>query len=105
VLTIGTALDANVLVFERIREELRLGRSPVSAIDSGYKNAMSSITDANMTTLIAGALMFMFGSGPVKGFAVTLVIGIITSMFTAIMVTRLFVVWWLRGKKPKTLPI
>jgi preprotein translocase subunit SecD len=105
VLTIGTSLDANVLVFERIREELRLGRSTIPAIDAGYKHAMSSIIDANMTTLIAAVLMFMFGSGPVKGFAVTLSIGILTSMFCAIMITRLLIVWWLRGKRPGALPI
>lgn len=105
VLTIATALDANVLVFERIREELRLGRSPISAIDSGYSRALSAIIDANMTTLIAAVLLFIFGSGPVKGFAVTLTIGIITSIFSALMVTRLIVVWWLRTKKPKVIPI
>ncbi len=105
VLTIGTALDANVLVFERIREELRLGRSPISAIDSGYSRALSAIIDANMTTLIAAVLLFIFGSGPVKGFAVTLTIGIITSIFSALMVTRLIVVWWLRTAKPKVIPI
>lgn len=105
VLTIGTALDANVLVFERIREELRLGRSPLSAIDAGYSRALSAIIDANMTTLIAAVLLFIFGSGPVKGFAVTLTIGIIASIFSALMVTRLIVVWWLRATKPKTIPI
>jgi preprotein translocase subunit SecD len=105
VLTIGTALDANVLVFERIREEVRLGRSPNSAIDAGYKHALSAIIDANMTTLIAAILLYIFGSGPVKGFAVTLSIGIITSIFSAIMIARLIVVWWLRAYKPKLLPI
>ena len=105
VLTIATALDANVLVFERIREELRLGRSPISAVDAGYSRALSAIVDANMTTLIAAILLFIFGSGPVKGFAVTLSIGIITSIFSAIMVTRLIVVWWLRATKPKIIPI
>ena len=105
VLTIATALDANVLVFERIREELRLGRSPISAVDAGYSRALSAIVDANMTTLIAAILLFIFGSGPVKGFAVTLSIGIITSIFSAIMVTRLIVVWWLRVTKPKVIPI
>lgn len=105
VLTIATALDANVLVFERIREEIRLGRSPISAIDAGYSRALSSIIDANMTTLIAGLLLFIFGSGTVKGFAVTLTIGIVTSIFSAIMVTRLIVVWWLRRTKPSVLPI
>ncbi len=105
VLTIGMSLDANVLVFERIREELRLGRSVLMSIDAGYKHAMSAIIDANMTTLIAALLMFIFGSGPVKGFAVTLSIGIITSIFSAIMITRLILVWWTRGKKLKELPI
>lgn len=105
VLTIGTALDANVLVFERIREELRLGRSPISAIDAGYSRALSAIIDANMTTLIAAVLLFIFGSGPVKGFAVTLTIGIIASIFSAIMVTRLIVIWWMRSAKPKVIPI
>jgi preprotein translocase subunit SecD len=105
VLTIGTALDANVLVFERIREEIRLGRSPVSAIDAGYSRALSAIIDANMTTLIAAVLLFIFGSGPVKGFAVTLSIGIVTSIFSAVMTARLIVVTWLRAKKPKEIPI
>lgn len=105
VLTIGTALDANVLVFERIREEMRLGRSPIPAIDAGYSHALSAIIDANMTTLIAAVLLFIFGSGPVKGFAVTLSIGIITSIFSALMVTRLIIIWWLRAKKPKVIPI
>lgn len=105
VLTIATALDANVLVFERIREEQRLGRSPISAIDAGYSRALSAIVDANMTTLIAALLLCYFGSGPVKGFAVTLMIGILTSIFSAIMITRLIVVWWLRSTKPKSVPI
>jgi preprotein translocase subunit SecD len=105
VLTIGTALDANVLVFERIREEMRLGRSVIASIDSGYSRALSAIVDANMTTLIAAILLFIFGSGPVKGFAVTLSIGIITSIFSAIMITRLIVVWWLQITKPKTIPL
>jgi preprotein translocase subunit SecD len=105
VLTIGMAVDANVLIFERIREEVRNGRSPMSAIESGYSRAMITIIDANITTLIAALMLFEFGSGPVKGFAVTLAIGIVTSMFTAIMVTRLFVVTWLRRRRPTTLPI
>jgi preprotein translocase subunit SecD len=105
VLTVATALDANVLVFERIREEQRLGRSPIAAIDAGYSRALSAIIDANMTTLIAATLLYMFGSGPVKGFAVTLTIGILTSIFSAIMITRLIVVTWLRATKPKIIPI
>ncbi len=105
VLTIGTALDANILVFERIREEIRNGRSPVSAIDAGYKHALSAIVDANMTALIAAFLLFMFGTGPIKGFAVTLSIGIMASIFSAMMTARLIVVWWLRTFKPKEIPI
>jgi len=105
VLTIGMAVDANVLVFERIREEVRRGRTPVSAIDAGYSRAIKTIIDANVTTLIAALLLFQFGSGPVRGFAVTLAIGIVTSMFTAIMLTRLLVVTWLRRTKPNEIPI
>jgi preprotein translocase subunit SecD len=88
VLTIGMAVDANVLIFERIREELHLGKTPLAAIDGGYDKALSTIVDANITTLIAAIVLFQFGSGPVKGFAVTLSVGILASMFTAIMVTR-----------------
>jgi preprotein translocase subunit SecD len=105
VLTIGMAVDANVLVFERIREEVRIGRTPISAIDAGYKRAITTIIDANVTTLIAALLLYQFGSGPVRGFAVTLSIGIACSMFTAIMLTRLLVVTWLRRFRPQTLPI
>ena len=99
------AVDANVLIFERIREEVRSGRSLVSAIDSGYKQAMSTIVDANMTTLIAALFLYSFGSGPVRGFAVTLTIGILTSLFSAIMLTRLIVATWLKKKKPTSLKI
>jgi preprotein translocase subunit SecD len=105
VLTIGMAVDANVLIFERIREEVRAGRSPISAIDAGYREAMRTIIDANLTTLIAAVLLYAFGSGPVRGFAVTLGIGIITSMFTAISLTRLMVVSWLRRARPAALPV
>jgi preprotein translocase subunit SecD len=105
VLTIGMAVDANVLIFERIREEVRAGRTVISAIDAGYSRAMTTIIDSNLTTLIAALLLFMLGSGPVRGFAVTLAIGIVTSMFSAIMVTRLMVVAWLRRTKPRTVPI
>ena len=105
VLTIGMAVDANVLVFERIREEVRSGRTPISAVDTGYSRAFTTIMDANLTTLIAALLLYVFGSGPVRGFAVTLSIGIVTSMFTAIMLTRLLVVTWLRRTKPKVLPL
>ncbi len=104
VLTIGMAVDANVLVFERIREETRAGRTPISSIDAGYSRAIKTIIDANVTTLIAAVLLYQFGSGPVRGFAVTLAVGIVTSMFTAIMLTRLIVVTWLRRSRPDTLP-
>jgi preprotein translocase subunit SecD len=105
VLTIGMAVDANVLIFERIREEVRAGRTPMSAIDTGYRRALTTIIDSNLTTFIAALLLFLFGSGPVQGFGVTLAIGLATSMFTAIMVTRLFVIMWWRRKRPATLPI
>ncbi len=105
VLTIGMAVDANVLIFERIREEIRNGRSPISAIDAGYRRALTTIVDSNVTTLIAAVLLFQFGSGPIRGFAVTLSIGIVTSMFTAMMVTRLLIVLWLRRRRPQALPI
>ena len=88
VLTVGMAVDANVLIFERIREELDAGNTPQSAIKAGYDKAFSSIADANVTTLIAAVVLFGFGTGPIKGFAVTLSLGIITSMFTAIVGTR-----------------
>lgn len=105
VLTMGMAVDANVLIFERIREELRNGRSPLNAVDAGYRRALTTIIDSNLTTLIASILLFGLGSGPIKGFAVTLSIGIMTSMFTAIMVTRFLVVLWLRRNRPQTLTI
>ena len=105
ILTIGMAVDANVLVFERIREESRNGRSPLSAVESGYQQALSTILDANITTLLAAAVLYTLGSGPVKGFAVTLAIGIFTSVFTAFVVTRWFTVLWLRTARPKQLPM
>jgi protein-export membrane protein SecD len=97
VLTLGMAVDANVLVYERIREEVRNGRSPITAIDHGYREAMNTIVDANLTTLISSLILFMLGSGPIRGFAITLSIGIVTSVFTAVMVTRLMAVIWLKG--------
>ncbi|MDH3703483.1 MAG: protein translocase subunit SecD [Alphaproteobacteria bacterium] len=105
VLTMGMAVDANVLIFERIREEVHAGRSPLNAVDAGYRRALTTIIDSNLTTLIATTLLFAFGSGPIKGFAITLSIGILTSMFTAIMVTRLQVILWLRRSRPTMLPI
>ncbi|MBV0893170.1 protein translocase subunit SecD [Paracoccus sp. Z118] len=103
VLTVGTAVDANVIIYERIREELRAGRRTVAAIDHGFKEAMSAIIDANVTTFIAALVMFFLGSGPVKGFAVTLTIGILTSVFSAIYLTRLMIVIWLRMRRPQEL--
>ena len=105
VLTIGMAVDANVLIFERIKEELNNGRTPMSAIDAGFSRAMGTIIDSNLTTLIAAIILYSFGTGPIKGFAVTLAIGIITSFFSAIMVTRLLVVTWLKKNKPSELKI
>lgn len=106
VLTIGVAVDANVLIFERIREEYRAGRSVVSSIEAGYQRAMATILDSNLTTLIAGLILFLIGTGPIKGFAVTLAVGVITSYFSAIMITRLFVVLWLRrNPRLKELPL
>ncbi len=105
VLTIGMAVDANVLIFERIREELKAGKKPVRAIEVGYQKALSAIIDANITTLIAAGILYAIGSGPVRGFAVTLGLGIITSVFTAIWVTRLLVAMWLSARKPKTIEV
>ncbi|HLT01682.1 MAG TPA: protein translocase subunit SecD [Geminicoccaceae bacterium] len=105
VLTMGMAVDANVLIFERIREEARVGRPPMSAIEAGYREAMRTIIDANLTTLIAAVLLYAFGSGPVRGFAVTLGIGIVTSMFTAISFTRLLMATWFRRTRPAMLPV
>ena len=105
VLTVGMAVDANVLIFERIREELRIGNSPQAAIQSGYGRAFSTIMDANITTLIAAVVLFTFGTGPIKGFAITLTIGIAMSMFTAIVGTRALVNLLYGGRRLKTLPV
>ena len=105
VLTVGMAVDANVLIFERIREEIRDGAQPQAAINSGYEKALSSIADANITTLIAAVVLLAFGTGPVKGFAITLMIGILTSMFTAIVGTRAIVNFVFGGRKVAALPV
>ncbi len=105
VLTIGMAVDANVLVFERIREELRRGRNVARAIETGYSQALSAIIDANITTFIAAMVLFAIGSGPVRGFSVTLAIGIVTSVFTAVMLTRFFVASWYGWRRPKELAL
>ncbi len=103
VLTVGMAVDANVLIYERIREELRAGKTAINAIDTGYSRALGTILDANITTFIAAFILFMLGSGPVRGFAVTLSIGILTSVFTAFVLTRLIITFWLHKKKSKGL--
>ena len=106
VLTVGMAVDANVLIFERIREEVLAGKTPIIAIDMGYSRALGTIVDANITTLLAAIILFQLGSGPIRGFAVTLAIGIVTSVFTAFVVTRMFVALWLRRQgKPEALPV
>ena len=105
VLTIGAAVDAQVLIFERIREERHRGRRVVQAVEMGYKEATRAIFDANFTNIIAATLMFAFGSGPVKGFAVVLMIGIVTSVFTAVAMTRLWVAQWLRSARPSEISI
>ena len=105
VLTIGMAVDANVLVFERIREELKSAKGPARAIERGYEKALSAILDANITTFITAVILFALGSGPVRGFSVTLGLGIITSVFTAIYVTRLMIVMWLERRRPKTIEV
>jgi preprotein translocase subunit SecD len=105
VLTVGIAVDSNVLIYERIREELRGGRTAISAIDAGFKRALPTILDSNITTFIAAAVLFYIGTGPVRGFAVTLGIGIITTVFTAFLFTRLIVAGWVRWKRPHSVPI
>lgn len=104
-LTMGMAVDANVLIYERIREEMRSGRSMLSSLDAGFKRAFGTIFDSHFTTLVAGALLYELGSGPVKGFAVTLSIGVLTSLFSAILVTRLQIVSWLHRFRPKAIPL
>jgi preprotein translocase subunit SecD len=105
VLTVGMAVDANVLVFERIREELKTSKGPARAIELGYEKALSAILDANITTFITAVILFVMGSGPVRGFAITLGLGILTSVFTAIYVTRLMVVIWFERRRPKTIEV
>jgi preprotein translocase subunit SecD len=105
VLTIGMAVDANVLVFERIREEVRSGKTPLNALETGYRRALTTIIDANVTTLIAAILLFQFGSGPVRGFSVTLAIGILSSVFTAVTLARFLIVLWVRRTRPTVLSV
>ena len=105
VLTVGIAVDSNVLIYERIREEVRAGRSAINAIDAGFSRALATILDSNITTFIAAAVLFYIGTGPVRGFAVTLGIGIITTLFTAFTLTRLIVAYWVRLWRPRVVPI
>ena len=105
VLTVGMAVDANVLIFERIREELRTAKGPARAIELGYERALSAILDSNITTLITAFILFALGSGPVRGFAITLGLGILTSVFTAVFVTRSLIVIWFARKRPKTIEV
>ncbi len=105
VLTVGIAVDSNVLIYERIREEVRAGRSALAALDAGFTRALATILDSNITTFIAAAVLFYVGTGPVRGFAVTFGIGIITTVFTAFTLTRLMVVFWYRIWRPKVIPI
>ena len=105
ILTMGMAVDANVLINERIREELHRGRRVFQAVELGYSEASRAIFDANVTNVIAASLMFWFGSGPIKGFAVVLTIGIVTSVFTAVTVTRLFASRWLHKTRPASINI
>lgn len=105
VLTIGMAVDANVLIFERIREELKTAKGPARAIELGYEKALSAIIDANITTAITALILFLVGSGPVRGFSVTLGLGILTSVFTAIFVTRLLIVMWFERRRPRQIEV
>lgn len=105
ILTMAMAVDANVLIYERMRDEQKAGRSPAIAIDAGFGRAMVAIIDANLTTILAALILFQFGAGPVRGFAWTLSIGVITSVFSAVMVSQLLIAWWFRLTRPKTLPI
>ncbi len=105
VLTIGMAVDSNVLIFERIREELRTARGPARAIQLGFEKAFSSIVDANITTLIVAVILYFLGSGPVRGFAVTLGLGILCTVFTAVYVTQLMLGAWYDWRRPKTVTV
>ena len=105
ILTLAVAVDANVLIYERMRDEVRAGRTVIASMEAGFSRAMSTIIDANITTLVAAVIMFWFGSGPVRGFAWTLSIGVFTSVFTAVLVTQVLLALWFRARRPKTIPI
>ena len=105
ILTLAVAVDANVLIYERMRDELRAGRNLISAMDAGFGRAFATILDANITHLLSALILFNFGSGPVKGFAWTLSIGVFTTVFSAVLVSQVLLAWWFRAARPKTLPI
>ena len=105
ILTLAVAVDANVLIYERMRDEAHAGRTPIMAADQGFRRALVSIIDANVTTMISALIMFQFGSGAVRGFAWTLFVGVLTSVFTAVLITQVLIGWWFRVAKPKALPI
>jgi preprotein translocase subunit SecD len=105
ILTLAVAVDANVLIYERVRDEAHAGRAPIMALEHGYSRALVSIIDANITSAISAIIMLYFGSGPIRGFALTLLIGVVTSVFTAVLITQLLIAWWFRVTKPKALPI
>ena len=104
-LTLGMAVDANILINERIREEVRNGRTPLSAMEAGYRRAYATIIDSNVTALLAHVMLFVFGTGPVRGFAVTITVGIMTTLFSAILVARLMMVRWYAAARPAALPV
>ena len=105
VLTIGMAVDSNVLIYERIREEAKMGRSLISALDAGFNRAFATIVDSQSTMMVAAVILYFLGSGPVRGFAVSLGLGILTTIITAVTMTRMMIALWYRWAKPKTLPI
>ena len=105
ILTFAVAVDANVLIYERMRDEARTGRSVIASMDAGFSKAWGTILDANVTTLVAAAIMFVFGAGPVRGFAWTLSIGVFTSVFSSVLVAQVLLAYWLKTAKPKKLPI
>jgi SecD/SecF fusion protein len=105
VFTIGMAVDSNVLIYERIREEAHLGRSILSALDSGFKRAFATIVDSNVTMFVAASILYFLGSGPVRGFAVSMALGILTSIVTAVTMTRMMIALWYRYQRPMKLPI
>jgi preprotein translocase subunit SecD len=105
VLTMGQAVDANVLIYERMREEIRRGAGPIKAVQEGFAKAISAIVDANVTTFIVAAIMFFVGTGPIRGFAVTLAIGVVTTIITGVFVSRALIALWLGRTRPKTITV